>query len=489
MREFLHRFFDARPRIRFLALGICLAVVACIVTVPVDSPVHAQNKAVKKAPDKAKKNAKGEAPAEEEGPELEEVDFGAQVALLHEGVTTEVDETPEGQQRLRDLERKAKEIFNKRDTTMIFWRPKANRRSQLINEVLLYNQGIAQAQQTILQTQKVLSKLQRLINDGDDSQGTRNQIRLAENQIIAANNLIGKNQEEIAERAVDINGYNIELKPLEDELMQMWLALNECRKQWLELRQPQQKYAHGNYEGLKRVIDDWLILDALWPDAYCWAALCSYELGKYDEAWTHMEKVAELRKIHNFRKSWPQGDALRGMIAAKLKDLKSKSAGFINVATLSAGKDRRPSWETYFLLGRATYENEKLAPKTKLHFEKALKINPDAACVKYWQGRLLTTTTSSGVRDPQAGTEVLETLWKRSTKQSWRLAHALVVAYDAAGRDDQAELTWRLVEDLAPKTEQEQLQKAREEAAAQAKSKPEAPTAKSKKAKSADNSL
>ncbi len=484
MKFVLHYSMLSRHFVRkVLGWSGCLFLSAALVTCTGDSAVQGQGAAAKKKADKAAK-----AGAKEDVPEnpLEELDFGAaQMALLDEGATVELDETSDGKERLGDILTRAKEIFRERDSVDRQRRPLAIPRDRLVGEAILLNQGIIQAQQGIVQAQNQLRRLQRLVNNGDNSQTVQNQIQNAENQIGTANRLISDNQDEILARTPEINALNLQIKPLDERLMKLWSELNACRKQWLELRQPQQKYAHGNYEGLKRVIDDWLLLDGLWPDAFCWAALCNYELGNYRMAWEQVEKAAELRQTLQFPKAWAQGEALRGMIAAKLPDRRNKSAGFLQTAGVFVAKDKKTNWETFFLLGRASCENDKLAGKAKSNFDKALKINGDAACVRYWYGRLQTTTTTASIRDVKAGTETLEDLWKHSTKQSWRLAHAMVLAYDAAERNADAKATWELVQSLAPKEAQEQLQTERDAAQEKLKSLTEDET-KPKKGKSSE---
>jgi hypothetical protein len=116
------------------------------------------------------------------------------------------------------------------------------------------------------------------------------------------------------------------------------------------------------------------------------------------------------------------------------------------------------------MMGRATCENDKGAGKAKMNFEKALKINADAICVKYRYAQLQTNTSTAAIRDVETGTKTLEELWKQSTKKSWRLAYAMVLAYDSGKRDADASATWDLVQSLAPKAEIDNLKQGREDA-------------------------
>lgn len=417
------------------------------------------NKTSPKSATKSSKKAKGGAAADNEPANpLEELNFGAgPVALPEDGSMVDLDETPDGKRRLEDLQQRAREIFKERDKVDRQRRPLAIPRDRLLGEVALLNQGIANAQQIIQQSQNAIRNLQRLQNNGQDTQATQDAISNQQNQMRLANDVIATNQDQISERATEITALNLQIEPLDQRLFKLWTELNGCRKQWLEIRQPQLKYAYGHFESLKRVIDDWVLLDGLWPDAFCWAALCNYELGNYEAAWENVEQAAELRTTLRFPKAWAQGEALRGLIAAQMRERRNKSAGFLQAASLFAAKDKNTNWETHFLIGRASFDNDKTAAKAKASFEKALKIQPDAACVQYWNARLQTTSTVPAVRDVEQGTKTLETLWQRSTKTSWRLSHALVVAYDAYDQEAKSKELWDITLQLAPPTEHQRL--------------------------------
>ncbi len=478
---------SGKPLVRGL---MSLALTTAILATGWPATACAQAKTAKK-PKTATKKAKGADQEDAPANALEELDFGAVPVTLRDGETPdELDATPEGRQRLAALEGRAKEIFKDRDGIERELRPLVLPRDRLVGEVTLLNQGILTAQQAIQQGQNQQRKLQQQLSSGKNTDGLIDQIRNLENQIVLANQAIASNREDIAERAPEITSLNSQIQPLEQRLSKLWVELNDFRKQWLEIRQPQFKYAHGSFESLKKVIDDWLLIDSLWPDALCWAALTHYELGQYEAAWDFVDRAAELRKTLRFPKAWAQGEALRGLIAAHLPDRKGKAAGHLQSAQVYVNKDKNTNWEVYFLVGRAVVENDKQAPKARTNFDKALKINPNAACVKYWYGRLQSTTATPAVRDVAAGTKTLEELWEKSTKQSWRLAHGLVLAYDAANRQADADRLWDEVLKLAPKEEHDRLQATRDTAAKQRDSaatsedasqvKPAKPTTKSK---------
>jgi hypothetical protein len=421
-------------------------------------------KAVKSATKAAAKAAKSGAPQTPVNV-LEELDFGAaQKSLLEASGVEEPDETSDGKQRLKGLQSRAKEIFEERGVLDGKRQPIVARRDVLVDEVAQMTQTNAVTQEAILQTQAEVRRLQGLVNNNINVQNSRNEILNLENQIRMGNISITVNQRAISTRVSDINEYNIELVPLDEQLRKLWTDLNTSRRQWLEICVPHQKYGHGNFEGLKRAIEDWLLFDGLWPEAYCWAALCNYELADYELAWSQVDLTAELRTKLQFSTAWAQGEAMRGMIAYKVPTRRSKADNHLQLATLYANRDKKTNWMVFFMMGRATCENDKGAGKSKMNFEKALKINADAICVKYWYAQLQTSTSTAAIRDVETGTKTLEELWKQSTKKSWRLAYALVLAYDSGKRDADANATWDLVQSLAPKTEIDNLKQGREDA-------------------------
>jgi tetratricopeptide (TPR) repeat protein len=196
-------------------------------------------------------------------------------------------------------------------------------------------------------------------------------------------------------------------------------------------------------------IDDWLRIDGLWPQAFCWGALCAYELGDYEKAAEWSEKADQLRvEIFQSRKPWAQIEALQGLIALNTPGQRSRSMGFIQKAMSHA--DKVKDWETHFVAGRTLAENERQASRAKAYLEKALAIKPSCLCAKYWLARLQTTSADKSVQDVAAGTKLLESLWSRTGKRSWRISFALVRAYDAAERTADSDRQWATTLAMAP---------------------------------------
>lgn len=234
-----------------------------------------------------------------------------------------------------------------------------------------------------------------------------------------------------------------------------WDELNDCRKQWLEICRPHDKYARADFEGARRVTDEWLRVDSLWMDAYCWSALCAYELGEYLPAKERIEAAEKLRtevlmQVRPIRLI----EAMQGLIAIQQPAQRSKSAAILQRAMTNLDKD---DWQTPFVAGRAAVELGRQDAKAKAYFERALKINPECQYAKYWLGLLQTTSTETRVRDLDGGIALLESTWSFSRKQSWRIGVALARAYEAADRGPAASRQWKTTLDLVPVSERSKL--------------------------------
>jgi tetratricopeptide (TPR) repeat protein len=437
----------------------CLVLAGALFAGPFGESVHGQNKTAKKPGKTAKTGKADEKDPDADAPPspFEELSFEVPdepVPVEGEAVV-DLDDTPDGKQRLQDVTNRAREIFRERDVVERDRRPIAGPRDVLFGEIVQFNQTIALAQQNIMMNTNLIADLQEAHDsaNGNERAGYKARIAEVQNSIRLDGITIGNCQGQIRSRMPRLEALNNQIRPLDERLAKLWGELNNCRKQWLEIRQPQKKYAHADFESLKRVLDDWLRIDGMWPEAFCWAALCAYELGDTESAWNHVEKAGEIRQELRWHKSWAHGEALRGLIGYKIRAVKSKAAGFLQSAQIHANKNKKSDWLTYFLVGRANFENDKQASTALANFEKALKIHPNEACVKYWYGRLQTTTTSPKVRDVKAGTAMLENLWDRSAKKSWRLSVALVLAYDAGKQPAKANAKWELTLQLAPKAE------------------------------------
>lgn len=396
------------------------------------------------------------------------------------------DETPAGQTRLKTVCERATEIYRERDLVETERRPIAGQRDVIVGEIQQLQSVMIEADKARTAARNQMANVQRNLNNaGDPSERSQLQQRQRnlQNTINQADTIIGTNQGEITKRQPALNALNTALMPLDSRLLKLWQELDASRKQWLELRTPHEKYARADFRGLKAVIDDWLLIDGLWAQCYCWAALCSYELGDYERASELIEKADKLRvEVYKSKRAWPQITALQALVCLQMPGQRSKSAGLVTKAITSA--DKKTDWETFFLAGRALLENERTASRAQAHLKTALTIRPNCNCAKYWMGCLLTTTGDARVRDVAAGTKLLAGLWDRTGQRSWRISFALVRAYDASQNAAQAQLYWDKTLALAPDRERGGLQEERKLAAAKAaawdQDEPAPPPAKSK---------
>jgi tetratricopeptide (TPR) repeat protein len=361
---------------------------------------------------------------------------------------TDPDETPDGKTRLNEVTNRAREIYREYNAVERERRPLAGPRDILAREVYQLAVGINDATAAAAQAEKQIFTLQQQIaasNDAALKNALSNQQQILANLKLLAQN----NANAINMRQPKLNALNIAIKPLDDRLRKLWEELNSCRKQWLDLRVPHEKYARSDFEQLKIVIDDWLRIDGLWPDAFCWGALCAFELGDYEKAQELVERADKIRtEVLGSRKTWSQVEALQGLIASRAPGQRGKSTGFIDKAM--GHVDREKDWVTHFVAGRAASEHERLATKAKAYFDRALKIKPNSLCVKYHLALLQTTSPNKSVVDVAAGTKLLESVWSRTGKRSWRMSFALVKAYDAAKRKADADNQWEATLALAP---------------------------------------
>lgn len=404
---------------------------------------------------------------------IEDLEFDAGKASdLKLNAELYLDETAEGKQKVSEIEFRAREIYGQRDKVEEERRPLVGPRDALVAQITALNATAAQARGTIAQAQKRISMLakQRAGTGGQQAANIDREIGNLQTTINQANIVISTNERVVGEKLPQLTALNAQLAPLDQKLWQLWSEMNECRKQWLAVRQPQIKYAVGDYRSLKSVLDAWLRIDGLWPEAHCWAALCAYEQGEYEAAGAALEKAGECRLKLALPKPWPQGEALRGLISLRYPGERGKASTRLKDALTLAINFKKTEWTTYFLVGRAYSERENDATRAKAQFEKALKNAPDAACVKFALARLQTTSTHKSVRDVPAGLASLEYLWERSTRRSYWMSHALVVAYDAADRKADAEKLWSVTLQLAPASEHRTLEKLRQELAAKGKS-------------------
>jgi tetratricopeptide (TPR) repeat protein len=421
-----------------LLVGVTIAAWLNLAEVPA-SAQGAKGKA-------AKKPEKPEKPQEPEQLELRSLAFDFVVGS--DEYTPDPDETPEGQARLVVITNRAKELYREYDVIERERRPLAGQRDIIGGEMYQLGTRLNQVSAAIRQTNTNIAELQSQISVSNNND-LKNQLR-AEQQSLGALQAEGQGcSNAINARRPKFDALCIAIKPLDNRLQKMWAELNDCRKQWLEIRVPNEKYARSDFELLKSVLNDWLIVDGLWPDAFCWGALCSYELGDFDRADELIEKADKIRtNVLGSRKTWSQIEALQGLVYYRLPRQQRKSVSSLEKAMSHVDKE---DWVTPFIAGRAAAEpDRKKAAKAKAYFERALKTKPNCIYASFHLAVLQTTTDEKAVRDVPAGLKVLESLWTRTGKRSWRMSVALAKAYDAANRKGDANRQWETALALAP---------------------------------------
>jgi tetratricopeptide (TPR) repeat protein len=274
------------------------------------------------------------------------------------------------------------------------------------------------------------------------------------------NRIVETNRAGIEKGSARVEALNYSLVKLDGHLRTRWKELNDCRRKWLEICRPKEKYARADYEGLHRAVRDWLLVDELWLDAYCWGSLAAYELGEYQQAAELVQKVERLRmEIIRSARSLPQIEATEGLVVLNLPGQRSRSSGLVQKAMTHV--DRGKDWQTHFLAGRAAVELGRNDSKAKAYFLAALRIDPNCHHASYWLGRLQTTAADETVRDVDAGIALLESAWSRAGKRSWRISFALVQAYDAAKRPVDAHRQWETTLALTPVQKHDELKRQR----------------------------
>lgn len=369
------------------------------------------------------------------------------------------DSTARGQARLDELTQRARDVYRRRDSVEAQRRPLALERDPLAIRIMklqgLNREMVATLAKLNRHAQTINNNLQNA--QGDDVFTLRRQLRVVQGEIENLELEIRSNNDLIDVGIADIKTLDNQIAPLDKELARLWTDIEEVRESWIDLREPGEKFARGDYEAVFEAVDDWQQTDLLWPAGYHWKALCAYELGDITEAETHANKAEDLRtKELGMTDPVSESEAVLALVhmkmggkyAARAKDRFSKAVRLSN---------KEPSWFTHFVMGRSFAERETDATRAKVELERSLKVKPKNPCATVWLARLQTTAKKDTVRNVAAGTQTLETMWTESGGRSWRLGYFLVEAYVAANRKADAETLWKTVLSLAPAGEQSGL--------------------------------
>ena len=363
----------------------------------------------------------------------------------------DLDESPEGRQRLQEIEKRASQLFTERDKVVRDRRPFALRRDTMLGEVAQARERVARNQTTATATARQIAQLENQVKwlAGAELKELRSKQSRLQTSLNTQMRRISSDRSLLDERTTQISALSLQIASLDQRVVLLEEELSECRRQWLGIHQPLEKYSRCDFEGLRRVLDDWLVMDGQWPEAFAWAALCAYELDEISSAAVYLEKAQKLRvELSGSKKMWPQLEALTGLIRQKQLGQSAKAdAALTNAVRLA---DRNSDWQAYFLVGRCYSERPADGARAKAHLERALAIQPNCDCAKLWLARLQTTSTLASVRDLPAGTACLEDLWVKSGRKSWRLAKILAEAYTASQRVRDAESMWKTAAELAP---------------------------------------
>ncbi len=393
--------------------------------------------------------------------ELPDLDFGAAADNAHPSgpVLLDRDETPEGRRRIDEITARARTLFRNIDETMDKRRPFVMERDQKVGKFTQAEAEIIADQQTRAGYQMQAMEVRQMIagSTGNVRGNLQNQLAALNNNINALTTQIDNRiqfQKNLLNR---IGALNTQITPFDQRLVKLWAELNEARQQWLEQRQPMEKYTRGDFELLRRVLDDWLVIDGLWQNAFAWAALCSYELHEFEKAADYLEKAQKVPDgVHRSRRDTAQLSALTGLVRGKQQGQSDKARQAITIALRDV--DKKSGWETHFLVGRFYADRPPELSRARAQFEMALKIRPNCRSAQLWLARVQTIASSEKVRDLPSAIKTLETLWESTGKRSWRIAYFLFEALHGGGRTDDAARFWDKAMELAPPERHKQLQ-------------------------------
>lgn len=390
--------------------------------------------------------------AQDAGPVFQQVtDF--KLDLSAPGLIEDLDQTVEGKARLGELESKARTLYEEYKEIQRQKEPLAIPRDILVNEYSQAQNRLALSNTQGAAAARIVAELNQKKNSspGRTNPQLNASLRQAEKLYSEATYVATIARQDMELREPRILALNNQINPLEVRMQQLWNELEECRRQWCSIRQPALKYARGDYQALRKVLDDWLLIDGLWPSAYVWAALCAHELGDGSLGIEYLQRAEDIRtKIVQAKESWPALSAAYGLLLGKMPGKASRGANKrieeARSRMVKLEKSRtNTEWDAYFILGLVFSGDENDHVRAKVYFERALGHNPYCVCSAIGLARLQTTSTQDRVRDVDAGLKTIEKLWSVSVTKNWRLTADLAIAYSAAGHTEEAKRLWQQV--------------------------------------------
>lgn len=357
------------------------------------------------------------------------------------------DETPDGKVRLAELVETAKRLIEERKETLRERRIPAERRDSLLARFNNAEQQIVRAQALILASSKEMAQLnQRLgILNGQMRQNAEQRVAVLQAQVRSQQPVVESNLADQMRWSPDITALNATLQPLDDRLRQNWKQLEETRKQWLKIRDPISKYSIGELEVLRKVLDDWLVIDGLWPEAHLWAALCAYELGDYDEAHDYLEKADDIRRNTLYQAAeWPEVLAMRFLVGRSSSIHRQGTSK--NIQKADNLNKKKPTPLVHFLIAISYTDRDDNHARAMKYYNDALEQNPKFVCARVALARLQTISKHPKVAsEAESGLKTLQKTWQQTGERSWRLASYLAEAHYKMGSRDKASEYWKIV--------------------------------------------
>lgn len=355
----------------------------------------------------------------------------------------DADRTTEGQQRMKELKGKAKSLCGRIERLREQRRPHDAKRATLIGPYQQAQARVANANRAGLAAQNAIPNLQRRLQLAfaeRDKRALRTQISNANQTIANAKNAIAAANSVISNLGPQIEAINIVIKPINDQIIDAFRQLDECRQQWAAICRPDVKYAREDYEILRGLLDSWLLADGLWPDGMLWAGMCAYATADFKVAAAYLNKIEVLNERVFLQKNLgPKFLTLKAMIVRDQPDTDSRKSSrdarrwttsvASTLRTMERSSKVKPDPLAYFILAEFHASRTPEHRRAAQNYNLALKHDPNNMCALAGLGRLQIQSESDDIASPEKGTEALQELWDRCETKSWRLAMDLADGY------------------------------------------------------------